>query len=258
MDFRPENLADVVPDPDLVIKMGPADLGVILLRLATTQTQNGTFYAPGIASGAGVHGFTSHHPNTKQYPRERHGGVETAISEALEWLKRELLILPAPGVQVHGGHMVFGRRVGEILQTKDLSTFRAASDFPKNLLHPKIADKVWLCLARNELEDAVFAAVKAVEIAVREASGLTADDIGVNLMRAAFNEDKGSLSDMDAGKGERLAMREFFSGTIGVFKNPSSHRDVPLALGEAREIAMTASLLLRIVDRAVARTTAKT
>jgi hypothetical protein len=45
----------------------------------------------------------------------------------------------------------------------DFSQFRAASAFPKSLLHPAIADKVWLDLARNELDDAVFAAFKAVE-----------------------------------------------------------------------------------------------
>lgn len=43
-------------------------------------------------------------------------------------------------------------------------------------------------------------------------------------------------------------MMEFFAGAIGTLNNPGSHRDVPLKLGKAREMVMTASLLLRIVD----------
>jgi len=47
--------------------------------------------------------------------------------------------------------------------------------------------------------------MKAVEVAVREAGGLGADELGVNLMRKAFHIDNGPLTDMNAERGERQA-----------------------------------------------------
>ena len=55
---------------------------------------------------------------------------------------------------------------------KDLAQVRAAMDFPKTLLHPSIREKVWGALVRGDLDEAVFAAFKAVEEAVRAAGSL--------------------------------------------------------------------------------------
>lgn len=38
----------------------------------------------------------------------------------------------------------------------------------------------------------------------------------------------GPLADMSAEAGERVGRMELFSGTIGCYKNPHSHRDVDL------------------------------
>jgi uncharacterized protein (TIGR02391 family) len=187
-------------------------------------------------------------PDAKRYPREYEGRVQLAVSEAWAWLQSRQLIVPAEGINGHNGHMVLGRGAAAVLDARNLDSFEASTEFPKGLLHSKIAEKVWLSLARNELQDAVFAAVKAVEVAVRAAGGYTVDDTGVSLMKKAFNPDNGALTDMDAARGERVAMMELFAGAVGSLKNPSSHRDVPLKLAEAREMVMTDSLLLRIVD----------
>ena len=45
--------------------------------------------------------------------------------------------------------------------------------------------------------------MKAVEVAVREAAGLSAQDIGTGLMRKAFAPDDGALTDMSAERAER-------------------------------------------------------
>ena len=50
---------------------------------------------------------------------------------------------------------------------KALRVFQKAAEFPKSLLHPLIADKVWLDLARGDLEDAVFFGFRTVEEQVR-------------------------------------------------------------------------------------------
>jgi hypothetical protein len=47
--------------------------------------------------------------------------------------------------------------------------------------------------------------MKAVEVAVREAAGLSAQDIGTGLMRKAFAPDDGALTDMSAERAERDA-----------------------------------------------------
>jgi Protein of unknown function (Hypoth_ymh) len=50
---------------------------------------------------------------------------------------------------------------------------------------------------RNELDEAVFAAFKAVEVAVRAAGGYKATDIGVTLMRKSFDAQSGPLCEAE-------------------------------------------------------------
>jgi hypothetical protein len=54
--FNPEVLVNIVPDPDLVLKLGPEDLGVILLRIARSASQNGLFHPNGCVHGSGLNG----------------------------------------------------------------------------------------------------------------------------------------------------------------------------------------------------------
>ena len=84
---------------------------------------------------------------------------------------------------------------------------------------------------------------------MREAAGLTKADLGVSLMRKAFDVENGPLTDLSAERAERQARSDLFAGSIGSYKNPQSHRDVDLDDPiEATEIVMLANHLLRIVD----------
>lgn len=109
--------------------------------------------------------------------------------------------------------------------------------------------------ALGDYETAAFAAMKAVEVEVRRASGLPNELLGVNLMRKAFNPTDGVLRDPEAEGGERQATADLFAGAIGAYKNPASHRTVkfddPV---EVVEVIQLADLLLRIVRRAEDRT----
>ena len=54
---------------------------------------------------------------------------------------------------------------------------------------------MWLNFMRGDFDSAVFYAMKAVEVRVREVSGLTDDLVGTALMRRAFDPERGSLTD---------------------------------------------------------------
>jgi uncharacterized protein (TIGR02391 family) len=127
-------------------------------------------------------------------------------------------------------------------------------------LHPAIREDVWSNYHRGKYDTAVFEAMKAVEVAVREAAGAPTTLLGVVLMREAFRpapkpdapadaKPAGRLTDVAADPGEQEARMHLFAGSIGSYKNPQSHRRVALDdADEAAEIIMLANHLLRIVD----------
>jgi hypothetical protein len=66
------------------------------------------------------------------------------------------------GPNGNNGWMVLSRRASTIEEHGDFEYFVAAASFPKTLLHPSIADDVWVALARNDLEVAVFIVVQSL------------------------------------------------------------------------------------------------
>ncbi len=174
--------------------------------------------------------------------------MELAAAEAWQWLLNNLLIVPAP--EPNNSFSRLSRR-GRALLNDDAAfeTYAAASQLPKALLHPLIADEVWVQLAQGKLAVAVFIAFRAVEEAVRDAAGFATDDHGVPMMRRAFHKDNGPLTRADDPEAEKEALSSLFAGAIGSYKNPHSHRTVEIEdAREAQEMVLLASHLLRIVD----------
>lgn len=244
-----KGLIDYVPDVDVLVRLAPEELGRVLLRLIKDNSQNGMYHPESALTRIGWPGLS---PGlmVEPYPASRVQEIELAVTEAWQWLRINLLVVPPIGTNGEHGWLMLSRRGREIVDdAAAFDSYRQAVAFPKSLLHPAIADRVWIELARGDLDGAVFHAFKAVEIAVRQAANLADTDIGVALMRKAFSPADGPLADKEQPAAEREALMHLFAGAIGSYKNPHSHRTVNIADSrEAQEMVLLASHLLRIVD----------
>jgi uncharacterized protein (TIGR02391 family) len=242
------NLADLIPDADVLLALDPDELGLRILQVLQSLPHHMQQHevGPFINSVIG-HPQT---PNSGAYPAARRTDVQNAIREAWAWLEGQGLLLADPRYVDRGaGPRVLSRRAAQLAKETDTRRALSTRHFPKDLLHPKIREDVWALYHRGKYDSAVFEAMKAVEVAVRDAAGLTTKDIGTTLMRRAFDPDAGPLTDTSTEKAEREARSHLFTGAIGSYKNPHSHRNVALDdPDEAAEIIMLANHLLRIVD----------
>ena len=249
-----ETLLTFYPNVDDLLQTPPEDLAPILLKLARANVQNGMFH-PDTVNGAATGTLFSHSfgapyaTAAPRYPMYKQREVDALLSQTWGWIERNDLITPAADINGRNGFMVFTQKGERTSSEADFLKLKEAAAFPKSLIHPLIAEKVWRALMRNDLDEAVFAAFKAVEENVRVAGGFAPSDIGVPLMREAFDKATGPLSDPSQPEVEREALAHLFAGAIGSYKNPHSHRTVNLTdLREAQEQVMLASHLLHIVD----------
>ncbi|MDW3118981.1 MAG: TIGR02391 family protein [Roseovarius pacificus] len=184
------------------------------------------------------------------YPREKWDDIGAALSEAFAWLEGQGLIVPPPdNSSASGGWRILSRRAQKFQSEEDFRQFEMARRLNRDLLHPSIAEEVWLSFIRGRFASAVFEAFRAVEIAVRDVAGFREEEHGVPMIRRAFHKDSGPLRDPNQQEAEREALMHFFAGAVGSYKNPHSHRNVEIEeADEAIELVMLASHLLRIVD----------
>lgn len=235
-----KSMNDIFPLPKESLKLEPQELAVFLLKYLCEAEKS----SPGSLNR---YNFTLE-SYLGRYAGERYDEVAKAITEAWIWLEREGMIAPKPGTQ---GEWVFITRRGWKLRNKtDLITYLKGSFLPEQSLDPVLARKVRPLFIRGDYETAIFQAFKEVEIRVRTNAGLSTDLIGVDLMRQAFHQENGPLTDKDRILSERQATAHLFAGAIGLFKNPSSHRDVNLEdVSEAAELILFANHLIRLADR---------
>jgi uncharacterized protein (TIGR02391 family) len=185
--------------------------------------------------------------HTGEAPPRRRDEFGLAVAEAVGWLMSKNLI-----ATYYDGNAVrqFVTRRGQAVDTVEaFQLFLREAALDPVLLHSVVRAEAWPLYARGKFDLAVFEAFKRVEIAVRNAGGFKHTDLGPVLMRAAFHEDRGPLTDQALPTAERQSISALFAGAIGAFKNPGSHREVGLNdPTRAAELLMFASHLLRIVD----------
>ena len=118
--------------------------------------------------------------------------------------------------------------------------------------HPLIESEARPLFLIRKPDQAVFAALKRVEVRVRQLTGLGEDLYGVDLMNKAFGAG-GPLADPPTGGKHNDGPRSLFAGAMGVFRNPAGHREVAYDEAEAVEAVALASALMRHLDRVQAR-----
>lgn len=169
-----------------------------------------------------------------------------ALAEAFAWLRSRGLTATKPAES--NQQTIFITRAGQRV-LKEGPTMLYATERLQEGLHPLVEEKARPQFLLGTYEEGIFAAMKAIEIRVRQLAGFDNTVYGKELMDRAFGNN-GALVDESADKGEREGVRALFAGSYAVFRNSTGHREVEYDdPAEAAEVIATASILMRILDR---------
>jgi uncharacterized protein (TIGR02391 family) len=181
-----------------------------------------------------------------------HNPAGEPVAEAMAWLRGNAFVARTPGSTPDA---IFVTARGHEALTRGITTVRAVRRVELDL-HPLIAQRVRRQFLLGEYEQAVFVAMKAIEVRARQLGGFPDDKVGVPLMQQAFRPEGGPLADPGAVTGEQVGVMNLFAGAYAVLRNPAGHRDVDYDdVTEAAEAVGLASLLMRILDRVEQRPT---
>lgn len=224
--------------PEEALQLPVDELGMLVLRdLATWHQANEYNYGNALRQDT-ARGYAANLD------------ARMAIYEAIAWLHARNLV--ARKAEEATGNIIFVTRWGHEALTRSLPQIHAVERLQGNL-HQLIEQRARRQFLLGEYEQAMFVAMKAVEVRVRKLADYGPEMIGTDMMTKAFKSG-GPLADPDAPPGEVEGTMMLFRGVYSVLRNPSGHREVTFDdVTEASEAVMTASLLMRILDRIEAR-----
>src|SRR5450830_1315737 len=138
------SLTSLIPDVEVLLTLAPEELAEVVLQLAFEHRQNNLAHLQSITSQInGTPGANN------GYPQIQHKDAELALAEAWSWLLAQGLLIPEPGINGNNGHMLVSRRGQRVLVGDSFKTYARSVAFPKSLLHPSIAEEVWLDIVRG-------------------------------------------------------------------------------------------------------------
>jgi len=175
-----------------------------------------------------------------------------ALTEAWTWLINRGLIVWNHQQSSEAAIMI--SRAGREALERGLPWVQAVQRLDIEMV-PVLEERARPQFLRGDFEAAALLSMKEVEVRVRTMAGFSNSLVGTPMMQQAFRPAKGDqvggpLTDPEADGGEAVALMELFKGSIGLFKNPASHRRVDYTdPTEAAEVVLLADLLLRLLDK---------
>jgi uncharacterized protein (TIGR02391 family) len=237
-----DELVALYPNPQIFLDLTPTQRDAALLSCVAKRANNPDITAARFVYEDEITGIYAIGVNASYQQRVI---VDAALMESWQRLQSHGLIMQAPG-QVPR-NMTITERGREVASASDISEIAARQLLRRDSLHALLRTSVYDNFAGGHYDTAVRDAFVLIEDTVKKDSGISRE-IGVNLMRAAFNPNSGPLTKMTLPMAERERMVELFAGAIGTFKNPHSHRVVGnYDPAPVMEELMLASRLLRFL-----------
>ena len=235
----PMSIKEILPPPDEITEMEPEEIGPFLLEYLHESNKH-KFCINNIVLNL-----------DNYYDKNSYYKITIVILEGWSWLQREVLIIPDPEDLSSGQWFIISRKGNQLKKVTDFKIYHFGNLLPRENLNPLLLQKVRPVFIRGDYETAVLLSFREVEIQIREHSNLT-NFYGTDLARRAFDQDNGPLTDFKLPKNERESMSHLFAGSIGLFKNPISHRSIDFKNpNEVAELILYANYLLRVIDTAV-------
>ena len=200
-------LSDIIPDEVTLLALESEELaGAVLEKLhEQARDQNREMVHPQNNGNVLVSKYTT-----------RREECLRAVSEAWSILVAHGFLARDPSQMGSADWYFITRRGQQVRSRTDFRSLRHAGSFPRDSVHPDIAEKSYALFIRGEYENAVFQSCKAVEVAVRSACGdrVRPEELGTGLMRAAFNPDTGHLRNPEEPSAEQKALADLFAGRL--------------------------------------------